>query len=45
MAAYVTYWLTDDNVVKLEYDATTDKPTVVNLANHTDFMQDRLSMF
>ena len=35
--AYVTYWLTDDNVVKLEYDATTDKPTVVNLSNHTYF--------
>ena len=34
---YVTYWLTDDNVVKLEYDATTDKPTVVNLSNHTYF--------
>ena len=37
MHAYVTYWLTDDNVVKLEYDATTDKPTVVNLSNHTYF--------
>ena len=37
MDAYVTYWLTDDNVVKLEYDATTDKPTVVNLSNHTYF--------
>ncbi|MBE6251100.1 MAG: hypothetical protein E7111_05540 [Bacteroidales bacterium] len=37
MHAYVTYWLTDDNVVKIEYDATTDKPTVVNLSNHTYF--------
>ena len=37
MHAYVTYWLTDDNVVKLEYEATTDKPTVVNLSNHTYF--------
>lgn len=37
MSAYVTYWLTDDNVVKMEYDATTDKPTVVNLSNHTYF--------
>ena len=37
MDAYVTYWLTDENVVKLEYDATTDKPTVVNLSNHTYF--------
>lgn len=35
--AYVTYWLTNDNVVKLEYEATTDKPTVVNLSNHTYF--------
>ena len=32
---YVTYWLTDDNVVRMEYDAETDKPTVVNLSNHT----------
>ena len=37
MDAYVTYWLTEDNVVKLEYEATTDKPTVVNLSNHTYF--------
>ena len=37
MDAYVTYWLTDDNVVRLEYDAVTDKPTVVNLSNHTYF--------
>ncbi len=32
--AFVTYWLTDDNKVILEYEATTDKPTVVNLSNH-----------
>ena len=37
MKAYVTYWLSDDNVVTLEYEATTDKPTVVNLSNHTFF--------
>ena len=37
MEAYVTYWLSDDNVVTLEYEATTDKPTVVNLSNHTYF--------
>lgn len=37
LEAYVTYWLTDSNVVKIEYDATTDKPTVVNLSNHTYF--------
>ncbi|MCM1502689.1 MAG: sulfatase-like hydrolase/transferase [Bacteroidales bacterium] len=34
---YVTYWLTEDNTVKLEYSATTDEPTVVNLSNHTYF--------
>ena len=30
----VTYELTDDNAVKISYEATTDKPTVVNLTNH-----------
>lgn len=33
----VTYWLTDDNTVRIEYEAVTDKPTVVNLSNHTYF--------
>ena len=37
MNAYVTYWLTDANTVILEYEADTDKPTVVNLSNHTYF--------
>ncbi len=37
MDAYVTYWLTDDNTVRIEYEASTDKPTVVNLSNHTYF--------
>ena len=37
MHTYVTYWLSEDNVVKVEYEATTDKPTVVNLSNHTFF--------
>lgn len=37
MHAYVTYWLSDENVVKIEYEATTDRPTVVNLSNHTYF--------
>ena len=29
------YCLTDDNEFKVEFSATTDKPTVVNLAHHT----------
>ena len=42
MDAYVTYWLSDDNVVKIEYDAVTDRPTVVNLSNHTHYCPDLL---
>ncbi|MEO6499896.1 MAG: aldose epimerase family protein [Mucilaginibacter sp.] len=30
----VTYQLTDDNSLKVSYEATTDKKTVVNLTNH-----------
>jgi len=33
----VTYSLTDDNAFKCEYEATTDKTTVVNLTNHAFF--------
>lgn len=33
----VTYSLTADNGLKCEYEATTDKPTVVNLTNHAFF--------
>lgn len=33
----VTYFLTDDNEVVISYQATTDKPTVLNLTNHTYF--------
>jgi aldose 1-epimerase len=32
-----TYTLTDDNALKLQYSATTDKPTVVNLTHHSYF--------
>jgi aldose 1-epimerase len=33
----VIYKLTDDNAVDIRYEATTDKPTVVNLTNHSYF--------
>jgi aldose 1-epimerase len=32
-----TYTLTDDNELKLQFTATTDKPTVVNLTHHSYF--------
>ena len=31
----VMYMLTDDNMLKIEMSATTDAPTIVNLAHHT----------
>jgi aldose 1-epimerase len=31
----VTYWLTDANELVWDAEATTDKPTVINLAHHT----------
>src|SRR5262245_52925805 len=33
----VVYTLTDDQEVKIAYEATTDKPTVVNFTNHAFF--------
>lgn len=33
----LTYHLTDDNEVVISYQATTDKPTVLNLTNHSYF--------
>jgi aldose 1-epimerase len=34
LTAKVTYSVTAENELKMEYEATTDKPTVVNLTNH-----------
>jgi aldose 1-epimerase len=33
----VRYTLTSDNAIKIEYSATTDKTTIVNLTNHSYF--------
>jgi aldose 1-epimerase len=37
LSAKVVYTLTDHNELKVEYSATTDKPTVVNLTHHAYF--------
>ena len=33
----VTYTLTDDNEIKLDYEGTSDKNTIINMTNHTYF--------
>jgi len=37
VVANVTYTLTDDNAIDIQYDATTDKKTVINMTNHAYF--------
>lgn len=37
LTATVTYTLTDDNRLRIHYAAVTDKPTVLNLTNHSYF--------
>jgi aldose 1-epimerase len=37
LTVHVTYELTDENALRITYAASTDKPTVVNLTNHSYF--------
>jgi aldose 1-epimerase len=37
LTVHVTYELSDENALKISYSASTDKPTVVNLTNHSYF--------
>ncbi|MDR1673216.1 MAG: galactose mutarotase [Bacteroidales bacterium] len=37
LSVKVTYALTDSNAVKIDYEAHTDKPTILNLTNHSYF--------
>jgi aldose 1-epimerase len=37
LSTKVSYTLGDDNALRIDYEATTDKPTVVNLTSHSYF--------
>ncbi|MCQ4260661.1 aldose epimerase family protein [Stutzerimonas stutzeri] len=37
LTTHVTYSLNEDNELRIQYRATTDKPTVLNLTNHSYF--------
>ena len=37
VTATVTYTLTDDNELRLDYSATTDRPTIISMTNHAYF--------
>lgn len=37
LSVAVTYTVTEDDALKIDYEATTDKPTPINLTNHTYF--------
>jgi aldose 1-epimerase len=37
VTAKVTYTLTDDNAIDIKYSAVTDRPTVINMTNHSYF--------
>lgn len=37
VTAFVTYTLTEENKITIDYEATTDKATVINMTNHSYF--------